>query len=208
MGDLDRAAYLRHRFGGSQRIVRWREERIVAALLARLEGPLSCVLDVPCGHGRFTAQLLEATRGLLVSADADARHLRALREAESPAYTPDLLELDLRSTLPFTDRTFDLVFTVRFLHHVRERAWRERLLADLVRVSRRYVLVSYYEAGSLHFLQKTLQHALKPSRGRRLAMVRRSELLRQVEGLDCRVVSDSAILPGLHAHRLVLLERR
>jgi SAM-dependent methyltransferase len=208
VGDLDRAAYLRHRFGGSQRIVRWREERMVAALLARLEGSLSCVLDAPCGHGRFTAQLRAATRGLLVSADSDPRHLRALRSAESPAYLPDLVELDLRSPLPFGDRTFDLVFTVRFLHHVREQAWRERLLEDLVRVSRRYVLVSYYEAGSLHSLQKALQHALKPKRGRRLAMVRRSELLRSFDAMGCRVVSDSAILPGLHAHRLVLLERR
>ena len=73
--------------------------------------------------------------------------LEALRQAE--AVSPPLVQCDLRAGLPFADGSFELVFSVRFLHHVREQAWREQLLAEMVRASSRYVLLSYYEAASL-----------------------------------------------------------
>ncbi len=206
MGDLDRAAYLRHRFSGSQRLVHVRETRIVSRLLQRLElRDAPRVLDVPCGHGRFTELLRTVAEP--VCGDADGRHLGALGEAERELgnAVPPRVKLWLGERLPFADRSFDLVFCFRFLHHVREPESRRQVLGELVRVSRGHVIASYYQARSLHSLQKSLAPKRRGKRG--LALVSRRELQRLATEFGCDVVFDRAIFPGVHAQRVMQLTR-
>lgn len=202
MGELDREAYLRHRFGGSQRLVHWRELRLVEQLLGGLslgDGP---VLDAPSGHGRLLVALRAAGARRVACLDGDPRHLAALARAE-PAGTPWLVRADLRATLPFPADAFALTVCFRYLHHVRGAEDRRRLLAELTRVTRGALLLSYYAAAPLHRLQRAVHRAL----GRRrapLALLRPAELHALLAERGWALRREVAVLPGLHAQRVAL----
>jgi hypothetical protein len=114
---VDRRAYLRHRYGGTQRLVNWREQFLVDALLRRAEAP-GRVMDVPSGYGRFTPALEASAHAGVVCVDIDHERLVALRRALPGGDAPAVVRADLRGALPFASRSFDLVFNLRYLHHV------------------------------------------------------------------------------------------
>lgn len=98
-------------------------------------------MDVACGTGRLARGLapdgenyvgIDASRAML------GEHPLAGRTLQGDAFH-----------LPFPDRSFELVFACRFLHHLVELADLERAAAELVRVSRRLVAVTFWDAHSL-----------------------------------------------------------
>jgi len=126
------------------------EQRVVAELLTQTQvggvakgGTASCgtLLDLPCGHGRF-APLLAQHAERLIQGDLAASMLERRNHASEWALQGSLL------ALPFSANAVDLAFCFRVLHHFPEAELRARALAELGRVSRRWVLTSYYDAGS------------------------------------------------------------
>jgi SAM-dependent methyltransferase len=122
------------------------EQKVVAELLAQARidgsaGGCGTVLDLPCGHGRF-APLLSAHSEQLIQGDLAASMLERRTQASDWAVQASLL------ALPFCADSVDLAFCFRVLHHFPEAALRARAIAELGRVSRRWVLTSYYDAGS------------------------------------------------------------
>ncbi len=98
------------------------------------------ILDVPCGTGRFTRQLLQTgkrlTNGDISLEMLREAHKKALQEQtnfnKSAAFEAEYL--------PFADKSFDAVISIRFLFHV-PRPLRPRILAEFARVSRRWVVL-------------------------------------------------------------------
>ena len=113
-----------------------REQKIVARWL-RGCAPVACALDVPCGTGRFRP-LLEGNAPLVLAVDAARSmlvgHGGALRLQASA------------HALPFSAGSFDLVLCSRLLHHFAASAEREAVLQELARVSRRWAIVSHFDA--------------------------------------------------------------
>lgn len=114
----------------------WRPSLAADALrcldLIRRDVPLTAdtsVLEVGCGHGIFTYHLaaLVPVHGIDVSVD-DLK-LNPVR---------DVSRMDGRR-LAFADGSFDVVVAHHALHHIGDY---ERALREMVRVSRRYVVVS------------------------------------------------------------------
>jgi ubiquinone/menaquinone biosynthesis C-methylase UbiE len=99
----------------------------------------SVVLDVPCGRGRFTENILGS--GLkLVDADLSRPMLeRALERAGDDRRVRGAVQCSA-TCLPFQDASFDLVMSIRFLFHV-PRAMRADILREMARVSKRFVVV-------------------------------------------------------------------
>jgi SAM-dependent methyltransferase len=195
-----RAAYLDHRYGGTQRLLAARERQVVAALLEDLPGSL-LILDAPSGYGRFTPLL--ATRGQVVSCDISRKRLHAVTDG---AAALPLVQADLRGGFPFATDVFDLVFAFRYFHHLHGWAERAALVAELVRVSRRFVIVSYY-AGRLHALVKKAQFLPRSYKRLPATFVRRRTLHDLFRSLDCRLLADVPVLPMIHAHRVALIEK-
>lgn len=203
---MDRASYLKRRYGGSQSFINKREQRIVADLLSQF-GPFDRVIDIPCGHGRFTPQLRIAARGILVCGDHDTKHIDALMEAETENGTEMVTrECDLYEALPFTDREFDLVFTFRFFHHIEQDKQRLHVVHELARIAKHYLIVSYYEDAMLHSLQKRLWK--RKGHKRRLPMIPRTTFHNLFANQACKVLKDIALIPGVHAQRIALLKKQ
>jgi len=166
--DLDRFAgryatagdaenYRARRFGRSRhgRTVDAAERQAVADLLGRL-GVRGPVLDVPCGTGRFLPTFTAAGCEV-VEADVSEEMLALSRQAAREAGAAcGHVACDARR-LPMPAGRFDLVFSMRLLHRVRERAERVAVLRELARVSRRWVLFSFYNRRSGRGLRDRLR---------------------------------------------------
>lgn len=125
---------------------RLRDPMLVDRILARygVRPSLRPVLDAPCGTGRMRAVI--ERRGLrYVGLDASAEMLGEAATSGADALVRARIEL-----LPFESNAFEAVICCRLLHHLDEREELEPAVAELVRVSHRLVIASFWDAASLH----------------------------------------------------------
>ena len=117
-----------------------REHEALRRLLAGVER-VPAALDLPCGVGRFSSLLAEhADR--IVMADSSPIMLELARE-ELPDLPAEYL-CTCAEDIDLTDESVDLVFSHRFLTHIDDADLRRRILVELSRVSRRYLVLSFY----------------------------------------------------------------
>jgi SAM-dependent methyltransferase len=87
------------------------------------------ILDVGCGNGIFTARFAAAGASVV---GIDFSHHLLHQNPHRPLICGDA------AVLPFADSTFDTVFEANLLHHVPAR---ERVISEMKRVSRKYVVL-------------------------------------------------------------------
>jgi SAM-dependent methyltransferase len=133
-----------------------RDPRLVERILDD-HGVHGALLDVPCGAGRL-GPLLASRGGPVVGVDVSHSMLTA-------APSPEMLVQAAAQRLPFAARSFDVVVCCRLLHHLRTREERLAVVRELVRVSSRLVLASFWDSGSLPAWRVRL--GLKESEGPR-----------------------------------------
>jgi SAM-dependent methyltransferase len=131
-----------HRFSSPER--QKRNARKWAAIRAALREAtgVRCILDLPCGTGRFTGGL--AREGFeVIGSDISMEML------QKAASTPDGRQEPIRGYvqanaehLPLRNDSLDCVVSIRFMMHV-DPATRVRMLREFRRVSRRWVIVDY-----------------------------------------------------------------
>lgn len=121
-----------------------RMERAAIRALLRDHGRMSTAMDIPCGTARLSPVLAEFAERVIL-ADASPMMLEVACE-DVRGYRADPLCADIEN-IELPDRSVDLVFCHRLLHHVHDRRARTRIIGELMRVSRRFVLLSYYTPG-------------------------------------------------------------
>ena len=137
----------------TEQVNNWSERRLLARLLRKaLNGTsIERALDVPCGYGRLYP-IIKNSAGRVVECDwsfhllklgLENRHGRAVKGAEAGYVRATAL------SLPFHDRAFDLVLSVRLCHHIREHAERIEYFREISRVSSRWVIFTYFDEDSL-----------------------------------------------------------
>lgn len=105
---------------------------------------LKPVLDVPCGTGRLRG-VLERRGMRYVGVDVSPAML-----SEAAASGDASLVLADAERLPFADDSFDVVVCCRLLHHLQDEEVLESVVRELVRVSARMVIASFWDSGSWH----------------------------------------------------------
>jgi glycosyltransferase involved in cell wall biosynthesis len=155
------------------------------------------VLDVGGAHGQLVDPLRDlgwsvTVTGSSIECGSNLRELHGKRTCEF--VRADILDL------PFPDRSFDLVTSVRLVSHVED--W-ERLLAELCRVASKWVLIDYPSTLGLNALTPFLFRVKKGLEGN--TRIYRSFSRRQLEhefrahGFRARVVKKQFVLPmALH----------
>lgn len=179
--------------GHARRTNRW-EHRTVAELLAPL-GVHGRLLDLPCGHGRFATQLEQYTEQL-IQGDLAAAMLARREVQDAWAVQGSLL------ALPFADASVDLAFCFRVLHHFPEAALRAQAIAELGRVSRRWVLTTYYDAQSFPVWRDRVRQ-----RPRTLTSCTRAAFDAEARAAGLRVVARRYRRRWFSQQVIVLLER-
>ncbi len=132
------------------RLVNWREQRLVMGALGQASlKPPARILDLPCGTGRVTLTLAE--RGFIVTGADVSEAMLARAGARlgglSAPVRPTLTLADAES-LPFPDAEFDAVVSLRLLGHMPPPV-RLLALSEFRRVTRRHVVLAYYDRRSL-----------------------------------------------------------
>jgi SAM-dependent methyltransferase len=162
------------------------------------------VLDCPAGAGRL-ADLLAARGFGVVAADQSGAMLGHAAAALSGAGLPRRLAAADALALPFRDGAFDLVLCHRLLHHLATEAERRALLRSLAAASRRWVLVSWFDAASLQSLRRSLRRPFRPS-GRHGVL--RGTLERDAAAAGLSTTAVRALRPWVSEQTFALLRKR
>src|SRR5690606_33497654 len=117
------------------------------------------VLDAPCGVGRASIWL--ASQGHSVTGvDLGNGALELARDLADEAGVFLIFELRDVFAMPYEDTFFDATLCFRLLHHFDNAKIRGRLIDELCRVSRRYVLISRITPVSITSIRRRLRFLL------------------------------------------------
>jgi len=154
------AHYDRRRFATPKRQRRnVRKWRAIARALAETGG-IERVLDLPCGTGRFTSHLARAGF-TVVGSDISLQMMHEAQRAPVEAGTGRIagyVDADAEA-LPFASSAVDCVVSIRFMFHV-DPVTRRRILREMGRVSRRWLIVDYRHRYTVRWLLYRLRAAL------------------------------------------------
>jgi len=160
--------YEKKRYRGwiQRRISKW-EMRIVERILKRIGIGGARILDIPCGYGRFS-DIIQKCGATFIAGDisrdmviraAAMSFPRRLEPSESAGY----LVADA-SQIPLADKSVDGAISIRLFQHLFDSTLRVRSLREFGRVSRRFVILTFYERGGLHSLQRLIKRKTKYTR--------------------------------------------
>lgn len=142
---------------GSRKGINAREQRAVVKIFQALPDCRS-VIDVPSGAGRF-AKVLSRGRDL-IEADVAFEILEFARvRADSAKLRANFIQSDA-SKIPLADGAVDGIFCNRLLHHILPSQEREMFLREFHRVTRKYLIVSFFDYHAFGGVRRMLK-ALK-----------------------------------------------
>jgi ubiquinone/menaquinone biosynthesis C-methylase UbiE len=187
--------YARRFESGSHRRIDAREQRAVAKVFAELDDCRS-VLDVPCGAGRFAKTLAQGGRKV-IETDVSFEMVEFARGAR--------LQSDA-AHLPFQDGAVDCVFSNRLLHHILPREERAMFLREFHRVSRRWVVVTFFDYRLFAPVRKALKK-LKRAKIRYDEQPTFAQFAAEVEACGFRVQEVVPTGPVWVAEKYLVLEK-
>ncbi len=140
--DINASLYRKKRYSTpDQFVVDLLEKRKMLKILSKY-APFRNALDIPCGYGRNAERIRKFSKNL-VGCDISKNML--LKAIENYEY---LVRCDIKN-LPFKDNSFDLVVCIRLFHHF-ELEEIKTSIDELLRVSRSFILFSFYKPVKIH----------------------------------------------------------
>jgi SAM-dependent methyltransferase len=179
-----------------------REKRLLGSLLARV-GHQERLLDVPCGAGRLSPILARHAR-LVFEVDYSRAMIELCRQ-NANGYTPLVAEADVFH-LPFADAAFDLVVSIRLSHHIRDHQKRLGHLRELFRLSRRFVLATFFVEESWKNRLRNLGRRLGSGKRAKYAL-RRDEVAALARECGFRILAARQLSRVFSGHQFTLFER-
>jgi len=123
--------------------------------LLKSQGHSGILLELPCGGGRLSPQIAPFT-DLLVEADiAEGQVLYGKKNVTSE--TPRIWMTASAFHIPFKDDSFDGTVCIRLCHHLPTANERERLIKELFRVSKRFVIMTFFDYNSIKNLLRRMR---------------------------------------------------
>jgi ubiquinone/menaquinone biosynthesis C-methylase UbiE len=136
-----------------------RERRALERALAIIPKGAS-VLDLPCGTGRLTGILLE--RGYQVTGADSSAAMVARAKSLWSSHRPEVpFEVQDALATTYRDGEFDAVVCNRLFHHFLEESTRRKALAELMRLSKGPIVVSFFNAMSLGAWTRRIRYRLQ-----------------------------------------------
>lgn len=191
--------------GLDQKFVHTRESHILAKLFKRINTHGGWAVDLPCGYGRFS-KFLAGQSTALVNMDYSFHMVHhACKKTGLSSHTLGVTA-DAKKNLPFKAQSFDVLLCMRFFHHVHLAKEREFILKEFSRVSKKWVVFSYYQTNILHLFQRRIRKLVKkPHANIKMISRRDMEILTTKAGL--KLLKTVPLLRGIHAQTIVLCSK-
>ncbi len=203
--DLDAAA----RYNRSYRdklTKRWSTNRELGLLARMQSGQPKCrtLLNIPSGGGRLSDTIAVRTE-LLIEADIAIGQLRYARQ-QNGNKTDRIWMTASGFHIPFKNNSIDGVICCRLCHHLPTATERERLLAELLRVARRYVIMTFFD---FHSPKNYLRRARRPvnRKAPKLTMTR-NQVAELAQRHGAELVAEPALAYLFSGHHYALMVKR
>lgn len=172
------------------------EELLATQLRSRV------LLDLPSGGGRLSPQLAPfADR--LVEADIAMGQILVGRK-NPPLSSPQIWMIASGFQIPLRDSSVDGVVCVRLSHHLPAKEERERLLKELIRVSRNFVIFSFFDYYSLKNRLRRARAFLNKKRPKNTMTVNELAKLARSSGGELMASPALSILGSGHRYALIV----
>ncbi len=160
------------------------------------------ILDLPCGTGRMTQLLLE--RGFrVVGADISGAMMRHARERTRRFGSQvNFVKADIEN-IQFPDEAFELILTIRLLHHIPPELHPE-VLGQLHRKTRRWMIISFSNKFSFQSLRRNLKSLITKAPRYSISP---ALFKREIAEAGFKVVEYIPLLPIISESVIVLLEK-
>ena len=179
------------------------EKKAIETALKKTNVLNGLVLDIPCGTGRMTEMLLKKGFEIVAADISDAMIAHAIKRNEHFGNKVKFVKADIENLI-FNDSSFDVVLTIRLMHHIPPEH-HSVVLRELSRVARRWVVITFSNKYSLQNMRRDLisrftkspRYSISPS------------LFRQeVDEVGFNIVEYIPMLPLFSETVTVLLEKR
>jgi SAM-dependent methyltransferase len=129
---------------------------LLSSLLTEVES-IEAVLNIPCGGGRLSQPLARAC-SKLIEADVALPQVRFARDHGDYSGVGQMFWMTSSAFhLPCIDDGFDGVVCARLIHHFDDPSDHRRLLAELCRVAKKFVIVSFNDSFSVKAISRKLR---------------------------------------------------
>lgn len=200
--ELEEAAFYNTEYE-AHRLKRWStatEYRLLERLLGS-QGRSEVILDIPSGGGRLSPRIAEYAE-LVVEADiALGQVLYGSRKP--PLATPQVWMTASAFHIPFRDNAVDGTVCPRLNHHLPSAAERERLIEELLRVSKRFVIMTFFDHYSLKNWLRRIRAPFNKKPPKLTMTVERVRELAEANG--ARLVACPMLSPTSSGHRYALM---
>jgi len=180
-----------------------REYQLLNQLLSRQEH-CATMLDLPCGGGRLSPQLAPFT-DLLIEADIAVGQI-LFGKANSHVPTRRIWMTASAFHIPFQNSSIDAIVCVRLCHHLPASAERERLFCELLRVTRKFVIMSFFDYHSFKNTLRRMSSCLRHKKPKNTMTIQQvAEIARKNAGELVTCPSLSILGSG---HRYALIKKK
>ena len=193
----------------TERINNWHEQRLIRRFLASVSmvDPKGLALDLPCGYGRLYSIVREL--GIpVVEGDWSFPLLTTARRIHARRFGLKSSQNYVRATaltLPFRDSAFEFVLSARLSHHIRDHEQRLQHLRELLRVSGKWVMFTYFDAGSVKNRMHEFGRQFHGKRAKWTLTFEEVQTAGRAEGFE--VVKWAWISRFFSGHRYMLMRR-
>jgi len=186
------------------KLVAERERSIVRSILEDQLDDVKSLLDIPCGGGKISAIIQGEGDGFAVfGADVSSVMLRIARESFlSMSGFCGLTQADA-TEIPFRSGSFDCVVCLRLMHRLPTEI-RQKILFELARVTKRYVVISYGVSGVIDRLRR---FCMKRNPKAPYYMATEKGALQEIGWGGLRICSSWGVIPYLYYERIFVLEK-
>ncbi len=149
-------------------------------------------LDIGAGMGNLGHFILKRNSFCqVICEDINPKYLRIISQRDNKIKT---ILHDINQPLPFEDKSFDLVSCVGTLHYAYVRN-PERVLKEMVRLSKKYILVDFFPKYSFWALLERIFHPRYNPR--RYSLIQILTLLRELNLKEVSKIGTRTIFPKL-----------
>lgn len=185
-----------------KRVCTRREYKVITKCFS-IAGPQDLILDMPSGAGRLF-KAFQPYGQRFVEMDLSAEMLKFARQ-NLAEYSPGL-STGSAFALPLKDRSVDAAFSARLFHHVPDQKERHQYIRELCRVSRGWVVMTFFHTWSLKNILRMIRRPFNKKKAKVTMTVAELREVAGSAGFD--VVATIPLSRLASGHHYAVLRRR